>query len=188
MEDILKWGAENYGTILSAGTMFFGIVVFCRKWITNAIRGINLSVRVHDIFGDSPAEKLKAVHDAITKSCSIFEIRQSIIENHLQMGIYFCDSETGHCFWTNEYLNELFGLDSQAMKDFGWMRSIHEDDRDRVHRVWIDALKDRTPYLCRYRLVSHRSGIEKKVETYAIAVMDDNKKILFYVGYVCEQK
>lgn len=184
MGDILHWAFINYATIISFITFLFGVVVFCRKWIINAIRSIKLSNGFHLIFGDSPVHKIKEIHDSIIKSHNTLEIRQSISEKYLQIGIFMCEPETGKCLWSNDHLNEFFGLDSSEMRGFGWLNAVDPNDRDRVHEIWMYAVKNSTPYSCKYTVINNRDGSLHCVDAYAIAVMDDADKIVCYVGYL----
>lgn len=188
MNEIFTWGLNNYATILSGITFVFGIVVVCKKWIINGIRSINLSTRFHAHFGTFPADKIKEIHETIRKSHNILEIRQSISEKYLQIGIFMCESTTGKCLWSNDYINEFFGLDSSEIKGFGWLSAIDEEDRTRVHEVWMHAVKNKTPYDCEYTVVNQRDKTGRCVTAHAIAVLDDTDNIVCYVGYITHCK
>lgn len=188
MNETITWAVNNYATILSGITFIFGLIVVCKKWIINAIRSINLSSRFHVHFGNFPADKIKEIHETIRKSHNILEIRQSISEKYLQIGIFMCEADTGKCLWSNDYINEFFGLDSAAMKGFGWLLAIDEEERSKVHEVWMNAVKNKTPYDCEYTVINQRDQTKRCVVAHAIAVLDEFDKIVCYVGYITQCK
>ena len=188
MNETLTWAVNNYATILSGITFLFGIAVVCKKWIVSGIRSINLSSRFHVHFGNYPADKIKEIHETIRKSHNILEIRQSISEKYLQIGIFMCEAETGKCLWSNDYLNEFFGLDSASMRGFDWLLAIDEDERARVHELWMAAVKNKTPYDCEYTVINQRDSSKRCVTAHAIAVLDESDKIVCYVGYITQCK
>lgn len=188
MNDLLTWAANNYATVISGTTFLFGVVIFCRKWIINAIRSIHFSNGFHALFGNDPATKIKEIHESIRKSHNTLEIRQSISEKYLQIGIFMCEADTGKCLWSNDHLNEFFGLDSASMKGFGWLTAIDPDDRDRVHEVWMYAVSNKTPYSCKYYVINQRTEESNCVDAHAIAVLDESDKIVCYVGYIVKCK
>lgn len=188
MQDLIKFFISNYGTITLIGSSIIGAVYFLRKWIKNGIKSVRLSDSFHEHFGDFPAKKIKELHDAISRSSDTLELRQSISEKHIGIGIYICEAETGRCLWSNELLNELFELDSVDMKGFGWAAPIYESDPAKVLDVWRASVKDNNPYYATYKIKGKRTGQVKEVTTHAIAVMDDNNQIMCYVGYLYEIK
>lgn len=182
--NILQWVAENYATLLAIGSFAIGVIVFIKRWISNIIRYFSVSHDMHTNFGDNPGTKIKEIHDSIKKSHNALEIRQSISEKYLQIGIFMCETDTGKCIWSNDHLNEIFGLDSSDMKGNGWLQAIDEDDRERVYNTWIYAIKNKTPYDCEYKIINQRTGITFDVQATAIAVLNDKDEIICYVGYI----
>jgi len=188
MQDIIKFLITNYGTITIIFSSLLGVIYFLRKWITNGIKSIKLSDSFHEHFGDFPAKKIKELHNAIARSSDTLELRQSISEKHIGIGIYICEAETGRCLWSNELLNELFEIDSVDMKGFGWASPIYESDSSVILDIWRAAVKDNNPYYATYKIKGKISGRIKEVTTHAIAVTDDNGQIMCYVGYLYEVK
>ena len=100
--------------------------------------------------------------------------------------MYICDKE-GACTWTNEYLNNIFGLDSQEMLGFGWLTSIHRDDRKRVNEEWMYSINNNIPYDSYYLVINSRDNLLINVKTKALAVVDTNDEVQCYIGYLREE-
>ena len=188
MQDLIKFFISNYGTITIIASSVAGSIYFLRKWITNGIKSVRLSDSFHEHFGDFPAKKIKELHNAIARSSDTLELRQSISEKHIGIGIYICEAETGLCLWSNQLMNELFELDSLDMKGFGWAAAIYDFDSAKVLDIWREAVKNNNPYYSTYKIKGKITGRIKEVTTHAIAVMDDNEQIMCYVGYLYEIK
>lgn len=181
--DILKVLAENYGTLSLILVTAFGVIVKCRRYLKNAIRALVLGDRFHIVFGENPAEAIKAIHDAIQTSYEVCELRQQITERHIKIGIFICDI-AGRCTWSNDYLNELFCLDSKDVKGFGWLQSIAQHDRKRVNDHWLYSIANDIAYDCDYTIVNKKDKILIDVTATAIAVKDDEGKVQCFVGYL----
>lgn len=183
----LSWALQNYGTvslILGAIIAFF---TKGRRFINNAIRTYVLGNRFHDIFGDTPADFIKEIHETIQKSHDVLEIRQQISEKYLKIGIYICQLD-GKLTWSNECLNNMFGLDSEDMKGFGWLQSVSSHDRKRIHEAWMYCIHEQIAYNEKYIIINHRDQLVFDVCTHAVAVIDDQKNIQCYVGYLVVNK
>jgi len=181
--DMVKVFVENYGTLSVILFTAFGIIAKCRRYIKNAIRSLVLGDRFYVVFGENPAEAIKAIHDAIQTSYEVCELRQQITERHIKIGIYICDT-AGRCSWSNEYLNEIFALDSKDMRGFGWLQAIAQEDRKRVNEHWLYSIHNDIAYDCDYTIVNKRDGVLIDVTASAIAVKDDHDKVQCYVGYL----
>jgi len=186
MEEIIKFLISNYGTITIITSSLLGAVYFLRKWVKNGIKSIKLSNSFHERFGDFPAEKIKEIHDTIVRSCNTLDLRQQITAAHIKIGVYICEAETGRCTWTNQFLNQLFEMDSVDMKGYGWGAVIVEEDRIRILDVWRSAVKNNDPYYVTYKIKGHITKTTKEVTTHAIAAIDEDGQVICYVGYLYE--
>lgn len=188
MQEIIELFLEHYAIISVIISTTIGIVFFLRKWITDGIKSIKLSVSFHEHFGDFPAKKIKELHNAISRSSNTLELRQSIAESHIKIGIYICEAETGRCLWTNQYLNELFEMDSEDVKGYGWAGAIYHDDSAHILDVWREAVKENNPYYASYKIKGKITERIKEVTTHAIVLMDEDNQKICYVGYIYEVK
>lgn len=183
---IVKWVMENYGIVTAAGTAVLTFFIFLKKWTKNAIRSFTLSDKFHDLYGDDPAEKIKSTQELHRYAKELLSVRVSISEQWLKIGMYICNKE-GSCTWTNEYLNNIFGLDSQEMLGFGWLASIHQSDRKRVNEEWLYAIDNKIPYDSSYFITNVRDNLLISVKTKALAVVDSNDEVQCYIGYLKEE-
>lgn len=181
--DILKYVLDNYGTISLLVVTVVGFIVKFRRFIKNAIKSFMLGNRFYAVYGEDPVQAIKQIHEAIQNAHNTLEIRQSISEKYLKIGVYIC-STTGKCIWANDQICEIFGLDSSDMKDFGWLSSIETSERKRVHENWMYAVTNQISYTESYVVCNHRNGEKIKISTEAIAVVDDSDEIQCYVGYI----
>ena len=183
MIDLVKLLIENYGSAALVITTLFGILVKSRRNIKYAIRSLITGHRFNVLFGDTPAETIKKLYESIQNSHDLLEVKQQIYERFLEIGVYICDLE-GKCTFTNDYLNEIFGLDSRDMRGFGWLQAIHSEDRKRVHETWLYAIREGIAYNCEYTICNYREEKSFDVRTTAIAVTDEKDIKTFYVGYI----
>jgi hypothetical protein len=186
-QNIIELLIENYGTLTIICTSIFSAIVFLRKSLKNAINSINIINQFTNIFGDNPAKTIKEFIDGIKQSSDIISIRQEIHERHLQVGFYICEPKNGSTLWTNEYLNDLFGLDSQEMKDFGWLRAVPFEERTNIHSIFSLSIKNKTPLQCTYKITNNTSGKQSVVKMDAFPVMNGTE-VTCYVGLVIVEK
>lgn len=188
MQNLVDFFLKHYATISIICPTILGVIYFFRKWLTNGIKGIKLSNSFHEHFGDFPAKKIKELHNTISRSSNTLELRQSISEKHIGIGIFICEAESGKFLWTNELLNELFEMDSVEMKGYGWAGVICEEDSAKILDIWRTAVKNNNPYYATYKIMGRITNRVKEVTTHAIAVLDENEQIMCYVGYLYEIK
>jgi hypothetical protein len=188
MQNLVDFLLKHYATLSLICPTILGVIYFFRKWFTNGIKGIKLSNSFHEHFGDFPAKKIKELHNTISRSSNTLELRQSISEKYIGIGIYICEAESGRCLWTNELLNELFEMDSADMKGYGWASHICDGESANILDIWREAVKNNNPYYATYKIKGQISGQIKEVTTHAIAVLDENGQIMCYVGYIYELK
>lgn len=155
------------------------LLVFWRR-IVAVLRAAGLSDRLHMRFGVDPVEQLFTSIASLRRVHSEIDIRQRILAEHIQLGIYV-SSPDGACTWANEVICELFGLNSEEMKGYGWLTSVKESDRRRVHEEWRYAVDQGIPYSNHYFIVV--DGNEIAVESRACAAVVDGV-IICYVAWV----
>lgn len=181
--DNLKFLIDNYGTIVGGCTILFGIITMIVRHYKNAIRSIMLGNHFYSIFGETPAQTIKEVHDAIKSAHNVLEVRQQISERYLKIGIYICDL-SGRCIWTNDYLDTIFNRDSRDMDGFGWLQSVHPEDRQRVHATWMYSVSNGIDYNCKYTVCNYEDSISIELNSSAILVYNNSNIKHCYVGFV----
>lgn len=186
ISDVVSWLVSNYGIVTAGITTAISLILFLKKWVKNAIRSFHLSNKFHSIFGDSPAEKIRDTQDLYDAAKGLLEARVSISEQWLKIGVYICDKD-GACTWTNEHINNIFGLDSQNMLGFGWLSSIDQNDRKRVNEEWLYSIHNKIPYTSSYLIRNTRDNLLISIKTKALAVVDSDDEVHCYIGYLTEQ-
>lgn len=186
MSDLISWLITNHGIVTAGVTAAIASILFLKKWTKNAIRSFHLSNKFHSIFGDDPAEKIRNTQDLYDAAKNLLQARVSISEQWLKIGVYICDKD-GACTWTNEHLNNIFGLDSKDMLGFGWLAAIDQGDRKRVNEEWIYAINNNIPYSSSYFVRNNRDNLLISVKTKALAVVDSDDEVHCYIGYLEER-
>jgi PAS domain S-box-containing protein len=73
------------------------------------------------------------------------------------------------------------GQSAEAMKGWGWLEAVHPDGRERVSRVWSQAVATREPYEVEYRL--HRcDGVYRTFLVRAVPVLEPDDSVREWVG------
>lgn len=65
--------------------------------------------------------------------------RLEAITSVVPVGLFVSDSHGG-CVEANENLCQLTGMTQEELLGYGWLRSIHPDDQDRINKRWQEAL------------------------------------------------
>jgi PAS domain S-box-containing protein len=74
------------------------------------------------------------------------------------VGIFRTDSE-GNTTYVNPSWSRMTGVDRSEAFGIGWSRIMHEDDRERVFKEWLDRVKQRVESRAEYRLVSAKGDV-----------------------------
>lgn len=137
-------------------------------------------------FGEDAARKIK---DALTNnrmSTARINARLDVICREMKIGLYICDA-TGKCIWSNQYLADLFGMDSTEVLGYGWLLGIADDERERSHQRWMFSVKNDTPYRDEYHALNRRTGQKTLVMTEAEPIRtEDGKTPTNYIGILKE--
>lgn len=126
-------------------------------------------------FGAEAGKKLRGIVSDLAHKADICELKHRINEEHLRVGVYVCDS-FGRCEYVNPVLCDLFGMQSDAMKGYGWLAPVK--DAHRVHADWKFAVQYGTPYRATY-VVAVDGRPELEVYTEAFPVQEDGQVVKF---------
>jgi PAS domain S-box-containing protein len=135
-------------------------------------------------YGDDAESVVEWWHSR-QKIIAIQEVRQRLLESHIGIAIYVCDS-TGNCEFANDELGELFGLDRADFRGFGWLEAIVNEDRERTHGAWMFCVANKVPYECEYVVKNKRTGKTIKCLATGYPVVRESGEVLCYVGMVVE--
>jgi PAS domain S-box-containing protein len=107
------------------------------------------NVRLYHEAQDQIAETRRA-QEALERSKESMQLAQQ----HVGVGIWEWDLQSGALEWSEE-IRRLHGMGVEGFdgKYESWMESIHQEDRDRVHRSITDAIARSAEYEVQYRAV-----------------------------------
>lgn len=149
------------------------------------VRGLWIASQLHSEFGDDAARQIRKLFDDLASARSIEEVRQTVAEKHLRIGIYICDP-TGACTWSNEFLAESFGVDESKMRGYGWISAINENEQLVVHSRWVTSIENGLPYHAEYTVENKRTGQSWRAVTEA-RPLKRHGEVVSYVGWVTEK-
>jgi PAS domain S-box-containing protein len=96
------------------------------------------------------------------------------------IGIYLTDPD-GACTYANRQWNRMGGLlPGEALGD-GWVRGVHQADRERVLAAWQRCVAARRGFAQEYRMVDD-GGVVRWVSCRAVPLRGADGEVLGYVG------
>lgn len=197
--------AGAIATIIALGALFWRKVAGAArgiwragKWFRRAVVAVDAVERidreVSGASGEKPlrdcieehgnriAEAQREIRN-IAAGQALLEDRNREILDLYPIGIFECGTD-GQCSWANKTLCEIWGEDLADMLGWGWLRRIHDDDRENTHRHWTTAVETGIPYRGTYRL-EMPDGRTIKVKAEATRSHDPNTgAVLKFFGRV----
>lgn len=85
--------------------------------------------------------------------------------------MFECDKQ-GHCTKVNKAWSLLTGMDSSASAGYGWLNSIHEDDRERIKEEWETCLEGNEQCACDYRVKHVITGEVTPINARSVILKD----------------
>lgn len=148
--------------------------------------GIDVEINVHGLSFSGKSARLVLANDVTERKQAEERLRESeerfrAMCNASPVGIFLTEPD-GRCIYDNAAHMRMSGLTGGEAMDFGWVKSIHPEDRERSVNGWRAAVESNTPYVGVNRYL-HDDGtvIWADVRT---APVCDGKKVLGYVGVV----
>lgn len=150
------------------------------------------SKKMFDSFG-----KIDAIHEQMfTNGGKTMRDAVNRIENRLtllekQQSIYIMDtphgvfntSPDGKFTYVNRTLCRMTGKSENELTGAGWMNSVSEGDRDRIHKSWEYALSNEIELVTTFYMVDV-DGSEFKVKCTANPMRSADGKIIGYLGII----
>ena len=170
----------------AVGTVAGGIAALYAGWkvmwprIKRIILAQRLAESMFDAFGEDAATKLKTALVDNRLALARAEARLNLICKHSHMGVYICDRD-GKCVFANDFLCEMFGLDHEKMKGYGWLACV--DDRESEFHHWKFAVDNDTPYRSTYNMINQKTKQVQRVTTEAEPHREGGVPV-FYIGLV----
>lgn len=123
---------------------------------------------------------LDAVHriergqKVLTREMKFMRIAQDLFTESINFPA-FHTNHLGMTTWINKVLKLLAGItaDEDAM-GLGWLSMVHPDDRERVRRVWLEAIADKRDYSDEYRIISATTGKTMLISSVAKVIRTDD--------------
>lgn len=109
--------------------------------------------------------------------------KSDFLLNESDLPIYECDIN-GACIFSNEALQNLFGLDANQMLKDGWMTALYPDDIVPTYSKWKAAVSSWVPYKARYRIINQSTNQLIDCESIAVPIKDNAGTIISYLGIV----
>ena len=100
------------------------------------------------------------------------------------VGIFRTDA-TGKCLYVNERWCSIAGMNAETALGYGWMATIHPDDRERVVNEWDRAVRHQQQFMSEYRFQT-KEQIITWILGHAQAERDQNGSVLGYVGTITD--
>lgn len=55
-------------------------------------------------------------------------------------------NQNNECTYVNEFWSQITGQESSMALGYGWLQTIHPDDREQIHQQWMQAIEQRASY------------------------------------------
>jgi PAS domain S-box-containing protein len=94
--------------------------------------------------------------------------------------VFMADGDLGQVHYNQRWF-DYTGLDMAQSQRWGWLDSVHPDDRDRVRRSWIEAVSGKNGYREEYLLRSRNDAYRWHLAVAAPHFADDGR-IQFWFG------
>lgn len=145
--------------------------------------GYMLSKNMVRHFGKDAGESLRNLLASKNYEILLNSARLDELENETGIGVYVCNGD-GVCTYANKTLSDLFGIEQEQMKGFGWAKGII--DQQKAVNNWNFAIKNNLPYSDTYSI--RVDDKIKNVYTEARKLKDNEAGIQGYIGIVKEVK
>lgn len=113
----------------------------------------------------------------------IIKHKCNFLLNDHTLPLYECNL-AGDCIWSNEALQELFGMNGYEISGDGWLSSLHPEDILPTIKKWQASVGDWVPYKARYRVINQKTNQISYCETSAIPICDENGNKVSYLGKI----
>jgi PAS domain S-box-containing protein len=87
----------------------------------------------------------------------------------------------GSCDYFSSQWTQHTGVAQSELLGWGWLVTLHPDDRERTRRVWLDSVAGRGPYDVEYRVRRH-DGVHRWFKTRGVPIRDGGGNIVKWFG------
>jgi PAS domain S-box-containing protein len=85
------------------------------------------------------------------------------------------------CIYVNEFWTRITGQVSSVALGYGWIETIHPDDREQIHQQWTQAIEQQAPYQGEGRCVK-LDGTISFYYCQALPEIDEEGNFIGYIG------
>ena len=90
-------------------------------------------------------------------------------------------NQDNSCTYVNEFWTQITGQEANVALGYGWINTIHPDDREQIHQQWTQALIQQAPYQGEGRCI-RPDGTINFYHCQALPEFDDNGVFVGYIG------
>ena len=90
-------------------------------------------------------------------------------------------NQDNSCTYVNEFWTQITGQEANVALGYGWINTIHPDDREQIHQQWTQSLIQQAPYQGEGRCI-RPDGTINFYYCQALPEFDDNGVFVGYIG------
>ena len=193
------WGEPNYNRMLLAAligknaaavvysSLFYLYLRFIEKDLVFAdipgLRGVFNSPTYRQKYEMAAKEK-DLLQQKAEKAEALSRIRYQAVVNCVQVGVFQTDP-AGSTTYVNPKWCEISGLSQEEALGYGWLTSVHPDDRVQTSDGWRLATNQEVSSTVSYRFL-RADGSLRWVLGQAVPELDENGALLGYVGTITD--
>ncbi len=121
-----------------------------------------------------------AERQRMTQALAISEERFRMLSTAAPVGIFQTDL-SGQCVYTNPRWQQMTGLTLEQSLGYGWVTSLHPDDRERVAASWQSSVTAGRDFAEEFRFLKP-TGETRWTLSHSTAVQDSDGTTIGYVG------
>lgn len=164
------------------------------------IGSFNLYTTAKNFFNPEEIALLEQATGDISFALDFFEketlrkkAEQAVVESSLRyktlaemspVGIFHTD-ETGYTTYVNPRWCQISGMSCEDALGNGWLNAVHEEDKEKLLKGWVQATKDSRLSLSEYRFV-HSDGSVTWVIGQAVPEINSQNHVIGYVGTITD--
>ena len=121
------------------------------------------------------------------------KIEEELIENenlfrrlttYAPVGIFQTDKE-GSCNFVNDEWQKYAGMTFEDAMGFGWVNSIHPEDKERVLNIWQESILNNTEFLVEFKFQNQNNQVTW-ASAKAVGLYDSQNDLYGYIGMVLD--
>jgi PAS domain S-box-containing protein len=90
-------------------------------------------------------------------------------------------NQDNNCTYVNEFWTQITGQEPEVALGYGWIETIHPDDREQIHQQWTQAIEQQAPYQGEGRCI-RPDGTIRYYYCQALAETDEDGNFMGYIG------